>query len=169
MTSTDSDTESALENLRHCISEYLSSSGITDPQIIGIHTGGVWIARMLADYLGSTNPIGELDISFYRDDFSQIGLNPQVRPSRIPFDIDGRHILLVDDVIYTGRTIRAALNEIFDFGRPASVTLAVLVERDGRQLPIRADCVGKKITLSDHQQIKLGGPDDLTLAIVDTQ
>ncbi|OOY39377.1 bifunctional pyr operon transcriptional regulator/uracil phosphoribosyltransferase, partial [Solemya velum gill symbiont] len=106
-----------------------------------------------------------LDIAFYRDDFSQIGLNPEVKPSQISFDIDGRHILLVDDVIHTGRTIRAALNEIFDYGRPASVTLAALVDRDGRELPVQADIIGLEVTLTSNEQIKLTGEDDMELVI----
>jgi len=94
-------------------------------------------------------------------------MNPQVRPSDIPFEVDDKHIILVDDVLYTGRTIRAALNEIFSYGRPASVILAVLIERDGRQLPVSADCVGNRVTLDDHQQIKLSGPEPLKLEIIE--
>ena len=84
-------------------------------------------------------PCGSLDISFYRDDFSRIGLNPKVKASQLPEDISDRHILLIDDVLQTGRTIRAAMNEIFDYGRPASIKLCVLLERNGRELPIQAD------------------------------
>ena len=87
--------------------------------MIGIHTGGVWIAKQLHQILGIQEPLGVLDISFYRDDFTQIGMNPEVKPSEIPFSIDGRNIILVDDVLHTGRTIRAAMNELFDYGRPA--------------------------------------------------
>jgi pyrimidine operon attenuation protein/uracil phosphoribosyltransferase len=133
--------------------------------IIGIRTGGVLVAEALHKKLGVDDPLGTLDIAFYRDDFSQIGLNPEVKPSQISFDIDGRHILLVDDVIHTGRTIRAALNEIFDYGRPASVTLAALVDRDGRELPVHADIVGLEVTLTSSEQIKLTGEDDMELVI----
>src|SRR3990172_1289698 len=108
------------------------------PAIVGIHTGGVWVARRLHKLLDLEDPLGSLDISFYRDDFTRIGVNPQVKASNLPIDIENRHVILVDDVLHTGRTIRAALNEIFDYGRPASVTLAVLIERDGRELPIAA-------------------------------
>jgi pyrimidine operon attenuation protein/uracil phosphoribosyltransferase len=138
-----------------------------DPLIVGIHSGGVWLAEGLAKALGSTTPIGALDISFYRDDLSRNGLHPTVRPSRIPWDIEGRHLLLVDDVLYSGRTIRAALNEIFDYGRPASVTLAVLIARNGRELPIDAQAVGAKLHLADNQQIKLRGPSPLRLELIE--
>lgn len=133
--------------------------------IIGIHTGGTWVAEQLHQQLNNPHPLGELNISFYRDDFTQIGLHPQVSPSNLPFEMDSAEIILVDDVLYTGRTIRAALNEIFDFGRPANVTLAVLVDREARELPIRADVTGTCITLASQQQIKLNGPDPLQLTL----
>lgn len=161
---TEYDITAALENLTQSLATRLSSE--QNPVIIGIHTGGVWIAEYLKQQLSGEIPLGTLDISFYRDDFSRVGINPEVRPSRIPFDIDGRHIILVDDVLYTGRTIRAALNEIFDYGRPASVLLAILIERDGRQLPIAADCVGDRIVLQDNEQIKLSGPLPLKLEVI---
>ncbi len=133
--------------------------------MIGIHTGGVWVAQQLHQQLGINEPLGTLDISFYRDDFTRIGINPQVKPSSLPLSIDNRHIILVDDVLYTGRTIRAAMNELFDYGRPASLTLVVLVERDGRELPIQPDAVGQHISLQPGEQIKLQGPNPLTLNI----
>jgi pyrimidine operon attenuation protein/uracil phosphoribosyltransferase len=136
-----------------------------DPVMIGIHTGGAWIAQRLHDILGMNEPIGTLDISFYRDDFTRIGLNPQVKASDLPFDVDDRHVILVDDVLHTGRTIRAAMNEIFDYGRPASITLVVLICRDGRELPIQADIIGESVTLEPNQEIKLTGPDKLALEI----
>lgn len=137
-----------------------------NPVMIGIHTGGVWIAQKLHARLGLTESLGTLDISFYRDDFSRVGVNPQVKASNLPLNIDDRHIILVDDVLQTGRTIRAALNEIFDYGRPASVALAVLIERDGRELPIEAQVVGEHLKLSKNKHAKLvGGPDRLELKI----
>jgi pyrimidine operon attenuation protein / uracil phosphoribosyltransferase len=138
---------------------------LKDPAMVGIHTGGVWIAERLHRKLGLQMPLGSLDISFYRDDFTRIGMNPQVRPSELPFDIDDRHIILVDDVLHTGRTIRAALNELFDYGRPASILLAVLVERSGRELPIEADVVGRKMDLGVGEHVKLTGPEPLTLEL----
>ena len=129
--------------------------------MVGIHTGGVWIARRLHKILQIQPPLGTLDISFYRDDFTRIGMNPQVKPSDLPFTLDERNIILVDDVLHTGRTIRAAMNELFDYGRPASITLACLVERSGRELPIQADVVGQELELHNNEQIKLTGPDPL--------
>lgn len=131
--------------------------------IIGIHTGGVWVAERLHKLLKIKEPLGELNIAFYRDDFSQIGMHPSVEPSNLPFDLDGRDIILVDDILYTGRTIRAALNEIFDYGRPASVTLAVLVDRGEQQLPFKADVVGTTMSLSAGEHVKLTGSKTLSL------
>ncbi|VAW88572.1 Pyrimidine operon regulatory protein PyrR [hydrothermal vent metagenome] len=133
--------------------------------MIGIHTGGVWVAQQLHQQLGLSEPLATLDISFYRDDFTRVGMNPQVKPSAMPLSVDNRHLILVDDVLYTGRTIRAAMNELFDYGRPASIMLAVLVERDGRELPIQPDAVGQHISLQAGEQIKLQGPAPLTLSI----
>ncbi len=135
------------------------------PLMVGIHTGGVWVAKALHERMGISEPLGELDISFYRDDFTRIGINPQVRPSQLPFGIDGRHIILVDDVLHTGRTVRAAMNELFDYGRPDSILLAVLVDRGGRELPIEANVVGKRVTLNPAEHIKLSGPDPLKLEV----
>jgi pyrimidine operon attenuation protein/uracil phosphoribosyltransferase len=137
--------------------------------MIGIQTGGVWIAQRLHQALELTRPLGTLNITFYRDDFTRIGMHPQVTPSSLEFDVDDQHIILVDDVLHTGRTIRAALNEIFDYGRPASVLLATLVERPGRELPISADVSGVQLPLSAHQHIKLTGPDPLRLELQETE
>jgi pyrimidine operon attenuation protein/uracil phosphoribosyltransferase len=135
------------------------------PLMIGIHTGGVWVAQRLHRELGLTEPLGTLDISFYRDDFTRIGMNPQVRTSHLPVDVENRHLILVDDVLHTGRTIRAALNEIFDYGRPASVLLACLIERPGRELPIEPQVVGSHLKLGRNQHVKLLGPEKLELRI----
>lgn len=143
-------------------------TGRSKPAMVGIHTGGVWIARQLHARLGIEEPLGSLDISFYRDDFTRVGMNPVVQPSQLPFSIDDRHIILVDDVLHTGRTIRAALNELFDYGRPASIMLATLIERDGRELPIQANVVGRHVKLNRDEHIKLAGPDPLTLQIQKT-
>jgi pyrimidine operon attenuation protein / uracil phosphoribosyltransferase len=131
--------------------------------IIGIRTGGVWIAERMHQKLNIIEPLGLLDISFYRDDFSQIGVNPNVKPSQLPPHIEGRNIILIDDVFYTGRTIRAALNEIFDYGRPNQVVLAVLIERNGKQIPLCPDCKGASIVLNTDERIKLTGPEPLAI------
>lgn len=157
--------ETLLGHLEESLREELSRRGCTDPAMIGIHTGGAWLAEILHQRLGITEPLGYLDISFYRDDFPQSGMNPAVRASKLPFRVDGRSIVLIDDVLYTGRTVRAALNEIFDYGRPSEVILGVLMERNGRQLPIQADCIGARVELGAAQRIKLIGPDPLRLTI----
>lgn len=123
--------------------------------MIGIRSGGVDVGRHLHTALKLEEPLGELNISFYRDDFSTIGLHPVVGPSQVPTSVEGRHIVLVDDVLSTGRTVRAAMNEIFDYGRPASITLAVLVQRTGHELPIRADIIGHAIDIPDNENVSL--------------
>jgi pyrimidine operon attenuation protein/uracil phosphoribosyltransferase len=143
----------------------LRSRGLKAPLMVGIHTGGVWVAERLHRALGLADPLGQLDISFYRDDFTRIGLHPQVRPSDLPVPVDERHVILVDDVLQTGRTIRAALNVLFDYGRPASVVLATLAERDGRELPIEPNVVGLHARLEAGRQIKLTGPEPLQLVL----
>ena len=146
----------------------ISRAGIDTPLIVGIYTGGVWIAERLHRILELPDPMGTLDISFYRDDFSRVGLNPEVRASQLPVSIDDRNVILIDDVLYTGRTIRAALNEIFSYGRPASVSLGVLIDRTGRELPVQADFAGEKMQLQDNQQAKLSrNGEDIVLNIVD--
>ena len=159
------DAEFLIEAMTGQLQALLARRGIVEPALVGIHTGGVWVAERLHAQLDAATPLGRLDISFYRDDFSRIGVNPQVRPSELPFDVEGRHLILIDDVLYTGRTVRAALNELFDYGRPASVLLAALVDRGGRELPIEANVVGAHLTLSPDQHVQLTGPDPLQLRI----
>ena len=106
--------------------------------LVGIHTGGVWLAERLHAALGLSMPLGSIYVSYYRDDYGSRGLRRGTRSSSIPFDVDGANIVIVDDVLYTGRTIRAAMNELFDYGRPGRIDLAVLVDRGGRELPIFA-------------------------------
>ncbi len=146
-------------------------AGRVGPELgmVGIHTGGVWVAQRLNEQLRLQQPLGELNIAFYRDDFSQIGMHPSVRPSNLPFDVDGREVLVVDDILYTGRTVRAALNEVFDYGRPKRVLLAVLVDRSGRELPIQADAVGAEMSLNPGEHVKLIGPDPLSLVVQGAQ
>ncbi len=123
--------------------------------LIGIHTGGVWVAERLHTRLGALVPLGKLAVTLHRDDFSKIGLHPTKKSTEMPFDVEGRDILLIDDVLNSGRTLRAALNEIFDFGRPASVKLAVLIDRGRRELPFAADYAGATMTLDAQQKLAL--------------
>ncbi len=159
------DVEGLLESICDDLSRHITSNQIESPAIVGIRTGGVWLADFIHKKLGLSEPYGELDISFYRDDFTRIGLNPTVKPSSLPFETEGRHIVLVDDVVMSGRTIRAAMNELFDYGRPASITLVTLIDLKGRELPIQPDIVGRQMTLSENQQVKLKGPDVLALEV----
>jgi len=144
----------------------IDSGALENPLMVGIHTGGVWVGEQLHQRLGLTEPLGCLNIAFYRDDFHTIGLHPQVRPSELPVEIENRDVILVDDVLYTGRTIRAAMNELFDYGRPAHVWLAVLFQRNGLELPIAPQSVGQVLELEENAQVKLSGPDPLTASII---
>jgi len=145
------DAEQLLETLAEQIHPLLREN----TALVGIHSGGAWLAERLQAMLGGDIPLGTLDISFYRDDFSRIGLHSQVKPSSINFEVEGAHVVLVDDVLYTGRTIRGALNELFDYGRPASVTLAVLVDRGGREIPVEAQVVGAKLDIKPGESLEL--------------
>ena len=158
-----------IDGMAQALKTRLEMQQTDKPLMIGIHTGGVWLAQRLHKLLELEEPLGSLDISFYRDDFTRIGMNPEVRPSSIPHEVDNRHIILVDDVLQTGRTIRAAMNEVFDYGRPASISLVTLVERSGRELPIQPNVVGVRPALSLSQHITLTGPDPLKLIIGNTK
>jgi pyrimidine operon attenuation protein/uracil phosphoribosyltransferase len=147
------------------LTEFLVRHNREHPLLVGIHTGGIWVAQRLHTLLEIEQPLGHLNIAFYRDDFSRIGMHPRVTPSVLPYAVDDRHIILVDDVLHTGRTIRAAMNEIFDYGRPASISLAVLIDRAGHELPIHADVVGNTVHLAADEQVKLLGPEPLVLEI----
>lgn len=136
-----------------------------DTVMVGIHTGGAWVAKQLHEQLELQSELGLLDISFYRDDFSQNGLHPKVKGSQLP-EIENKTVILVDDVIMSGRTIRAAMNELFDYGRPNKIVLACLLDVGHRQLPIQADVVGEKVELPANQRIKLTGPNPLALTTV---
>ena len=128
--------------------------------LVGIYSGGAWLAERLATELDLSNRLGFIDVSFYRDDYAEKGLPQTVKPTQIPFEVDGATILLVDDVLYTGRTTRAAINELFDYGRPARILLAALVDRGGRQLPIAADIVAESVSLEPDQLLVLQRAED---------
>jgi pyrimidine operon attenuation protein/uracil phosphoribosyltransferase len=135
--------------------------GVETLALVGIRARGVPIAQRLAGHLnaiaGASVPIGALDITLYRDDLMRtpVGPQPVVRRTEIPFSLDGRHILLVDDVLYTGRTIRAALDALIDFGRPSAIQLVVLIDRGHRELPIRADYVGRNVPTSRQESVQV--------------
>lgn len=146
----------ALTRIAHEVLE--SNKGAGNLALVGIVTRGAELAEMLAEKLrsieGAEVPVGTLDISFYRDDLA-MRLNPEVHRSDIPFDVEGRDIVLVDDVLFTGRTIRSAMDAIMDYGRPCSIQLAVLVDRGHRELPIRADYVGKNVPSSSKERVRV--------------
>jgi len=161
--------EALLSSMAQKLGHYLKDKHIDNYEFVGIRSGGVWVASAIQGYLNNTQALGELDISFYRDDFTRIGLNPKVSPSSLPFETTDKHIVLFDDVLMSGRTVRAAMNELFDYGRPASITLAVLVDIGRPELPIQPQIVGANLSLNDDQRIKLVGPDNLHLKIQQAQ
>jgi pyrimidine operon attenuation protein/uracil phosphoribosyltransferase len=135
-------------------------SGVSNAAIVGIHSGGAWLAERLAADLGLQARLGFIDVSFYRDDYARKGLHPDVKPTHIGFSVDGATIVLVDDVLYTGRTTRAAINVLFDYGRPARIMLAALADRGGRELPVAADFVATTVTLDGQQSLALARAQD---------
>ncbi|HKA39760.1 MAG TPA: bifunctional pyr operon transcriptional regulator/uracil phosphoribosyltransferase PyrR [Burkholderiales bacterium] len=143
------------EQLLKALIEQMRPAVGPETGLIGIHTGGVWVAERLHQALKPKIPCGFLDVSYYRDDYAARGLKRDVKRSEIPFEVEGRDLILVDDVLYTGRTIRAALNELFDYGRPASVKLAALVDRGGRELPIAAQFVGARLDADPAKSVDL--------------
>ncbi len=147
------DAEALYKTLAAQIKTALKS--MTGIAIVGIHSGGAWLAERLAADLGLEDRLGFVDPSFYRDDYAERGLRPDVKPSQIPFEVSGATILLVDDVLYTGRTTRAAINELFDYGRPEKIMLAALVDRGERELPIAADFVAQHASVKASQSIVL--------------
>ena len=126
-----------------------------DARLIGIYSGGAWLAERLAPMLEGEHPVGYIDVSFYRDDYAQKGLRAQPKTTTLPFEVAGSRIVLVDDVLYTGRSVRAAINELFDYGRPESIELAVLIDRGGRELPIDATYVGARLAVARDLSIVL--------------
>ena len=165
-----SEIERTLVRLAHEIVE--KNNGVADLGLVGIMRRGVPLAQRLAKILGRIEktevPVGTLDITFYRDDLSKVGPRPEVRRSKMEFDIQDKNIILVDDVLYTGRTTRAALDALFDHGRPRRIQLCVLIDRGHRELPIEAGFVGRKIHTANNEMIELklqetDGADKVTL------
>ena len=152
---TEEDVHRAVVRIAHEILE--RNQGTQDLALIGVRTRGIFLAERLQKQIRSIEhkeiPLGALDITLYRDDLEEIGPHPAVRETELPFDVTGQVTVLVDDVLYTGRTIRAALDAVIDFGRPRAIQLAVLIDRGHRELPIKADYVGKNIPTSLDEEV----------------
>jgi pyrimidine operon attenuation protein / uracil phosphoribosyltransferase len=162
------DAEQLYRSLAEQIKQVLhNTAAIHSVALVGIHSGGAWLAQRLAKELQLDERLGFIDVSFYRDDYAQRGLHPDVKPTHIPFDVDHATIILVDDVLYTGRTTRAAINELFDYGRPERILLAALIDRGGRELPIAADFVAHRAEFDANSSLHLHRAADgaLTLTI----
>jgi len=136
-----------------------------DAAFVGIYSGGAWIAERLAAMVPGAHALGYIDVAFYRDDYNRAGLKPNARRTEIGFDVEGATIVLVDDVLFTGRSVRAAINELFDFGRPARVELAVLVDRGGRELPIEPTYAGVRLAVAADRSIVLARSDAGVLSL----
>ena len=158
--------DAMLISMQSDLTNYMQETNISSPMMVGIHSGGVLVARRLHAAMQIEESLGELNSGFYRDDFSSHGLKAQLKPSVMPLSVEGRHIILVDDVLYSGRTVRAAMNELFDYGRPASITLVVLIDRGNRELPVEAQVVGVKHVLGPAEYLQVTGPDQLEMSII---
>jgi pyrimidine operon attenuation protein/uracil phosphoribosyltransferase len=149
----------AIERLTSSITKTMKSEAMKDCRIVGIRTRGVYIAQRILQIIlreeGLNLPFGTLDITLYRDDFSLLYQKPKVERTELPFEVEGKNIILVDDVLYTGRTVRAAMDQIVDFGRPKKILLVVLVDRGGREFPIHADFIGKRIDVPPPQWVEV--------------
>lgn len=160
------DAEALYGELRSAVPRLLAGphpppdGGRVETVLVGVWSGGAWLAERLAADLHLGKPVGVISSTMHRDDFGERGLSGAEAKTRLPFAIDGAHVLLVDDVLYTGRTIRAVLNELFDYGRPASVELAVLVDRGGRELPVQAAFAAARVALPAAQRLSLARADD---------
>ena len=166
MTQNDYNLEQMIDDLVVGLRDYLRDNAIDNPVMVGIHRSGVWLAKVLHDRLGIREELGEINVSFYRDDLHRSGLPAQTEPSKLPLSVENRHILLIDDVIHTGRTVRAAMNEIFDYGRPASVVLGVLVSRKQRELPIEPQVFALQEEPGKAFNYRITGPEPLSMTLV---
>ena len=147
------------------LAERMRGAVAHDAALVGIYSGGAWLAERLAALLPGAHPLGFIDVSYYRDEYQIAGLKPNTKRSSLPFDVSGASIVLVDDVLYTGRSVRAAINELFDFGRPDRIELAVLVDRGGRELPIEATYVGARLAVARDLTVALSRDTEGRLAL----
>jgi len=153
------------EALLAALADQMRGAIAFDARLVGIHSGGAWLAERLSAMLEGDHPYGTMDVSFYRDDYNTVGLKPRVQRTALPFDIEGARLVLVDDVLYTGRSVRAALNELFDYGRPAAVELAVLIDRGGRELPIEPTYCGERLAVTGDRNVVLNRDADGRLSL----
>ena len=153
------------ETLLPRLADELRARATPELAMIGLYTGGAWLAQRLHAMLGLQTPLGLMDIAFYRDDYHKEGLKHDPKRTKIPFDVEGRDLLLVDDVLYTGRTVRAAMNELFDYGRPRSISLVILADRGGRQLPICAQHCGAAVQVPEGMRLRLKRREDGSLRL----
>ena len=141
------------------LAERMRGAVAHDAAFVGIYSGGAWLAERLPALVPGNHPVGYIDVSFYRDDYARTGLKPNTKRTELPFDVDGATIVLVDDVLFTGRSVRAAVNELFDFGRPACIELAVLIDRGGRELPIEPTYCGARLAVARDLSVVLSRDD----------
>jgi pyrimidine operon attenuation protein/uracil phosphoribosyltransferase len=154
MSSTDAGVPDA-EAVLATLAERMAGAVAHNAAFVGIYSGGAWIAERLAQMVPGAHPVGFIDVAFYRDDYKRTGLKANTKRTELPFDVEGATIVLVDDVLYTGRSVRAAVNELFDFGRPDRVELAVLVDRGGRELPVEPPYTGARLAVARDLSIVL--------------
>jgi len=148
------------------LAERMRGAVAYDAAFVGIYSGGAWLAERLPALVPGNHPVGYIDVSYYRDDYSRTGLKSGAKRTDLPFDVDGATIVLVDDVLFTGRSVRAAINELFDFGRPACIELAVLIDRGGRELPVEPTYCGARLTVARDLSVVLSrDADRLRLAV----
>lgn len=155
------------EGTLRALAERMRGAVAHDAAFVGIYSGGAWVAERLPALVPGQHPVGFIDVSFYRDDYSRTGLKGGSKRTSLPFDVNGANIVLVDDVLYTGRSVRAAINELFDFGRPARIELAVLVDRGGRELPIEPTYCGARLAVARELSIVLSRDEGLLALAVE--
>ena len=161
MTNALPDAEIVLEKL----ADKMRGAIAYDARLVGIYSGGAWLAERLATMIAGDHPVGYIDVSFYRDDYAERGLRAKPATTSLPFEVGASRIVLIDDVLYTGRSVRAAINELFDYGRPQSIELAVLIDRGGRELPIEATYVGERLAVARDASVVLQRSGDGKLAL----